>query len=243
MTRQAITETRRRPCSFLVFTLIELMVVIAIIAILATLLLPALKNARETAKRIVCVGNERQIFQSWMSYCEDNSGGLPCWDSSVWNPPLLPHKHWIVVMADWLSPATFYKNGTEYIAQNSILACPSLSPRGSSGSAMDFNYPDYGMYRFGIGGSTANGAKKYSRMADVSAPSQLVGFGDAYIPWSQPSAIFGSYSFGATINDNNHFRHSSRTNLLFADGHSEPKDRSFFNPAWGWWNVAPWGNP
>ena len=58
------------------FTLIELLIVIAIIAILAAQLLPALRSARDTAKKAGCINNEKQIGVIIQEYALNNKGSL-----------------------------------------------------------------------------------------------------------------------------------------------------------------------
>jgi prepilin-type N-terminal cleavage/methylation domain-containing protein len=58
------------------FTLIELLIVIAIIAILAALLLPALRSARETAKKAACINNEKNLGLYIQSYVVNNNLSL-----------------------------------------------------------------------------------------------------------------------------------------------------------------------
>ena len=69
------------------FTLVELLIVIAIIGVLVGLLMPAVSNARESARKTACAANLRQLGACLMAYGADNDRKLPYFVDPVPPPP------------------------------------------------------------------------------------------------------------------------------------------------------------
>ncbi|MCM8524912.1 MAG: type II secretion system GspH family protein, partial [Lentisphaeraceae bacterium] len=67
------------------FTLLELLIVVAIIGILVSILLPSLTKAREIAKLTVCMSNQSQINKRIVLYSKKGDGAIPPYHRDGWN--------------------------------------------------------------------------------------------------------------------------------------------------------------
>lgn len=121
------------------FTLVELLVVIAIIGILVSLLLPAIQQAREAARRSQCVGNLKQLGIAFQNYAETH-GMLP---PAVINPGHVNCNRYI----DWTDPNQKILNHTcfqmilPFIDQNTIYERYNFSQPSSSGTGSNCSPP------------------------------------------------------------------------------------------------------
>lgn len=93
--RRVTAGTSRRPAGQLfrsaAFTLVELLVVLAVIATLAALLLPALAGAKMQATRIQCISNEKQMLTAWTIYYTDNDDRVVLNGGDMAPTSLQPH--------------------------------------------------------------------------------------------------------------------------------------------------------
>lgn len=153
------------------FTLVEILIVIAIIAMLAAMLLPALSGARERARRTTCLNNLKQIFAAFEMYAEDYYENYPADEVAIYStiyPDLIktPHTFWCPstisrgVRAPDRIDATNWNNSYAFVfglttSNNCPSPVPVISDKGIfAGSSADYGNHVYGMNVAYLDGST-----------------------------------------------------------------------------------------
>jgi prepilin-type N-terminal cleavage/methylation domain-containing protein/prepilin-type processing-associated H-X9-DG protein len=186
------------------FTLLELLVVIAVIALLAALLFPIFTRARALAWRTICQSNLRQIAFAHHLYLQDYDEQLVYWYLiQVGRPkPHGPRTYW----TEYLQP---------YLRSEALFRDPSgrHSDRGQDWLA------DYALATWGPGGRGTPEAPYYFWPGPPLFLTQVVR------PTQTIQLIDGRTTMNGTRMDawegpGTHYRHGEGSNLVFVDGHA-----------------------
>lgn len=153
------------------FTLIELMVVIAIIGLLIAVLMPALGKARTQARRTACASNLRQIGTGLRDYLNDNRDRLPSVSAmpSISPAPIAGDKP--IYIADIL---------VKHLVEPKVFECPNDSggdarPAPNTGKSYFESERSSYEYRFQLGGSTtAEVAARFARFLGDPIPDNTI---------------------------------------------------------------------
>jgi prepilin-type processing-associated H-X9-DG protein/prepilin-type N-terminal cleavage/methylation domain-containing protein len=208
------------------FSLVELLVVIAVIAILAALLLPALHRSKASAQRIRCVSNLRQLGLAVHLYWDDNGGNCFRKSGALTNQGQL---YWFGWIGDGPEGQREFDASQgvlfPYLRGRGVELCPAfdyLSPRvklKANGASYGYGYNDY---------LSTGPQKPPVPVSRILNPSRTALLADAaqINTWQAPASVENPMlEEWYYIDDydpsqpNGHFRHGQRGNVVFADGH------------------------
>ncbi|MBI3947262.1 MAG: DUF1559 domain-containing protein [Armatimonadetes bacterium] len=196
------------------FTLVELLVVIAVVAILAAILMPVFAKARERARQTQCLSNLKQIAAAWQMYAQDHDEtACPAYYfTSGWR-----FEHAWDFTLDWGAGNTpkWYRGLLgPYIQSGAVHHCPSFS-----GEAWGRPFTGYAYNTTYIGGDVLAGGRPCS-LAAIADPAGTVLFAEG--GWGDP--VSGCNYLRAPSDyqfpwGTAHFRHTGVANVAYADGH------------------------
>lgn len=119
------------------FTLLELLIVIAIIGILLTLLMPSLAKARYISRKAVCASNEKQAGNGVLLYSKNNNEKFPDVQNHFNSAPYTTRVAYWTSTNKWYNLGKVYKQ--EYISSGEAFYCPQNAENGTTKLTFAYN--------------------------------------------------------------------------------------------------------